>query len=53
VSHRRAALARADQIILMEQGRIVDRGRLAELLDRSELMRALWTEAGLEATPEG
>ena len=45
VSHRRAALRRADQILLMEQGRIIDRGSLNELLERSELMRALWTEA--------
>jgi ABC-type multidrug transport system fused ATPase/permease subunit len=44
VSHRRAALARADQILLMEQGRVVDRGTLPELLARSELMRSLWAE---------
>lgn len=42
VSHRRAALERADQILLMDGGRIVDRGSLSELLDRSELMRSLW-----------
>lgn len=43
VSHRRAALERADQILLMEQGRIVDRGSLHDLLGRSELMRSLWS----------
>ncbi len=42
VSHRRAALERADQILLMDGGHIVDRGTLTELLDRSELMRSLW-----------
>jgi len=42
VSHRRAALERADQILLMDGGRIVDRGTLQELLARSELMRSLW-----------
>jgi ABC-type multidrug transport system fused ATPase/permease subunit len=42
VSHRRAALERADQILLMDDGRVVDRGRLPELLDRSALMRDLW-----------
>ena len=42
VSHRRAALSRADQILLMSGGRIVDRGSLAELLDRSDEMRRLW-----------
>jgi ATP-binding cassette subfamily B protein/ATP-binding cassette subfamily C protein len=46
VSHRRAALERADQIILMDAGRVVDRGRLGELLKRSEVMRSLWAEAG-------
>lgn len=51
VSHRRAALARADQILLMEDGRVVDRGSLAELLERSELMRSLWAEGDL-AVPE-
>jgi ABC-type multidrug transport system fused ATPase/permease subunit len=45
VSHRRVALARADQILLMERGNIVDRGRLEDLLKRSELMRSLWDEA--------
>jgi ATP-binding cassette, subfamily B, bacterial len=42
VSHRRAALRRADQILLMDAGRVVERGTLAELLGRSEAMRALW-----------
>jgi ABC-type multidrug transport system fused ATPase/permease subunit len=45
VSHRRAALQRADQILVMDGGRIVDRGRLTELLARSQLMRELWAEA--------
>jgi ABC-type multidrug transport system fused ATPase/permease subunit len=42
VSHRRAALERAHQILVLEGGRIVDRGTLEELLDRSLLMRDLW-----------
>jgi len=44
VSHRRAALARADQILLMDGGKVVDRGALPDLLKRSELMRSLWAE---------
>jgi ATP-binding cassette, subfamily B, bacterial len=39
----RAALSRADHILLMSGGRIVDRGSLSELLDRSEEMRRLWS----------
>ena len=42
VSHRRPALLRADQIIVMEQGHIVARGTLEELLESSPQMRALW-----------
>jgi ATP-binding cassette subfamily B protein/ATP-binding cassette subfamily C protein len=49
VSHRRAALQRADQILLMDRGRVVDRGGLSDLLRRSALMRSLWDEAGEEA----
>lgn len=50
VSHRRAALERADQVLLMEGGRIVDRGTLSELLGRSELMRSLWAEEDASPT---
>ena len=48
VSHRRAALLRADRILLMEQGRVTDTGTLAELLDRSAEMRELWADDGVE-----
>lgn len=43
VSHRRAALERADQILLMSDGRIIDRGSLPELLERSQEMQRLWS----------
>jgi ABC-type multidrug transport system fused ATPase/permease subunit len=49
VSHRRAALSRADQILVMDKGRVIDRGTLPDLLQRSDLMRSLWAEEEGEA----
>lgn len=46
VSHRRPALQRADQIIVLDAGRVVAAGKLAELLETSAEFRDLWeTEA--------
>jgi ATP-binding cassette subfamily B protein len=44
VSHRRAVLERAEQILLLEDGRISARGTLAELLGTSAEMRRLYAE---------
>ncbi|GAA5533642.1 ABC transporter ATP-binding protein [Deinococcus aluminii] len=44
VSHRRAALTRADRILLLEDGRLTGEGTLEELLSGSAEMRALWAE---------
>ncbi|MBN1641776.1 MAG: ABC transporter ATP-binding protein [Anaerolineae bacterium] len=42
VSHRRAVLERADQILVMEQGRLTASGTLVELLETSEELRRLY-----------
>lgn len=42
ISHRKAALAQADHIILMKDGEIEAEGKLEELLASSESFRQLW-----------
>lgn len=42
VSHRKAALTKADHIIVMKDGRIEAEGSLAKLLEENEEMQLLW-----------
>jgi ATP-binding cassette subfamily B protein len=44
VSHRRAVLERADQVVVLDQGRVVGAGPLPELLRTCPQMRRLWNE---------
>ncbi len=42
VSHRQTAMARADRVIVMEDGKIVATGTASELQRTSETFRAIW-----------
>lgn len=52
VSHRHAALARADRVVVMEAGRVVAMGTAEELQRDSSTFRAIW-EGALQASTPG
>ncbi len=50
VTHRRRVLRQADQIVVMQDGRIESVGTLDELLSSSAEMKAIWSQSNLEAS---
>ena len=48
VSHRQAALQRADQILVLAEGKVVAQGTVATLLATSPVFRQLWEGEGAE-----
>ncbi len=44
VSHRRPALKRADQVVVMDGGRVVAAGKADELMETSPLFREMWAD---------
>lgn len=50
VSHRRRVLRHADQILVLKDGRVSDRGTLEELLKNSTEMKAIWALSTMEAS---
>lgn len=50
VSHRRAALERADQVVVLDRGRVVGVGALDDLLETCPEMRRLWSEEAVMET---
>ena len=51
VSHRRAVQQRADQVVVLRDGRVEDCGPLDDLLGRCDEMRRLWRMEALAETP--
>ena len=52
IAHRLSTIQKADQIVVMEAGRIVERGRHAELLDQGGAYRRLHDMQFQDAEPD-
>ncbi len=49
IAHRLSTVVDADEIVVLEDGRVVERGRHAELLDRDGAYAAMWARQQTEA----
>jgi ATP-binding cassette subfamily B protein len=52
IAHRLSTIVEADQIIVLDQGRVAERGTHAELLDRGGLYADLWYRQAAERLAE-
>jgi ATP-binding cassette subfamily B protein len=49
IAHRLSTIALADEIVVLEAGRIAARGTHDDLIDVSEVYREIWDHGRLEA----
>jgi ATP-binding cassette subfamily B protein len=49
IAHRLSTIALADEIVVLEAGRIVARGGHAELVESSDVYREIWEHGRIEA----
>jgi ABC-type transport system involved in Fe-S cluster assembly fused permease/ATPase subunit len=49
IAHRLSTVVDADEIIVLEAGRIIERGSHTELLDRNDQYAAMWKSQASEA----
>ena len=53
ISHRLSSLMMADNILVMERGKVYDIGRHEELVERCDIYKSLWYQQNRHLDPEG
>lgn len=53
ISHRLSSLIMADNILVMERGKVYDIGRHEELVERCDIYKTLWYQQNRHLDPEG